>query len=101
MVHLIKAAGSSNQGPTGHWRAEIIGFHANLLSRYSPSMRERIDMAAIWRQAVRQAEAALDDHGETMDERLKVVCLFRLEDFLDGQIDASELIARARRAGPA
>ena len=37
-----------------HWRSEIVGFHANMMVRYAASMRQRVDVDALWRSARQQ-----------------------------------------------
>ncbi len=49
-----------------HWRAETLAFQAVARRQFSPSMRNRLDLDDIWRQAGREASAQLDSHGERL-----------------------------------
>src|SRR5262245_35867937 len=44
LIHLIKLVADSNATAARHWRSEILGFHTNMMRRYAPSMRQRIDV---------------------------------------------------------
>src|SRR5258705_332338 len=50
-VHLIRLVVEPDSTSVRHWRGEIAAFHANARRRYSPSMRQRIDVNALWRSA--------------------------------------------------
>jgi len=45
-VHLIRLVVEPDSTSVRHWRGEIAAFHANARRRYSPSMRQRIDINA-------------------------------------------------------
>lgn len=92
-VHLIKLAWSPNPEPRSRWREEVLGYHAEFLTRYAPSMRQHIDLDLIWRRAVRQAEAALTEHGNA-PTRLAPVCPFTPDDTLAEDLDLASLIGR-------
>ncbi|HZP20222.1 MAG TPA: DUF29 domain-containing protein [Bauldia sp.] len=53
-VHLIKLALEPDADSARHWKSEIAGFHAELNRRYTPSMRERVNLDRVWRSAKRQ-----------------------------------------------
>lgn len=57
MVHLLKLRLSPDDPAVRHWRAEIIAFQRNAERRFVPSMRQRIDLARLWRDAVDQVAA--------------------------------------------
>ena len=99
LVHLIKAASSASTDPKGHWRAEIVGFHADLLGRYSPSMRQNINVDRIWRRALEQARLALAAQDETLARGFGPECPFQLDDFLGESVSLEKLAARAQDAG--
>jgi hypothetical protein len=94
LVHLIKAGSSANPEVRGHWREETLGFHADLLARYSPSMRRALDLDLVWRRALRQAEAALEEYGEAVAPGLKGSCPLALEDLLREELDLPGLLSR-------
>jgi hypothetical protein len=64
LVHLIKLSSEPESSAVRHWRAEVAGFHAELLRRYAPSMRQRLDLDQIWRIARKLVLLSLPEDGE-------------------------------------
>jgi hypothetical protein len=60
LIHMLKADAwpVSRDAPT--WRAAGITFRADAADRFVPSMRQRIDLARIYRQAVRALPDMMD-----------------------------------------
>jgi Domain of unknown function DUF29 len=60
LIHLLKTEAwpLSRDAPT--WRADAIMFRADAADRFVPSMRQRIDLARIYRQALRALPATMD-----------------------------------------
>ena len=56
VVHLLKLHGWSDLSACRHWRGEIVAFQTHAARRFSPSMRRRIDVDALYARAVRQVE---------------------------------------------
>jgi hypothetical protein len=54
MVHLLKLHAWPESQACGHWRGEIVAFRNNANRRFAPSMRQRIDVAALYAEAVGQ-----------------------------------------------
>ena len=54
LVHLLKLHGWPDLAAQHHWRAEIVGFQSDASQRFTPSMRQRIDLAQQYGRAVRQ-----------------------------------------------
>ncbi len=84
LVHLLKLQGWPKLNAGQHWRAEVIAFQANLGDRFTPSMRQRIDLTALYAQARNQI-APLRLGGEaaraspsvcpvTLDQLLTALC---------------------------
>jgi Domain of unknown function DUF29 len=96
LTHLIKAVSVSEGGPLLHWRSEVVAFHRDLLDRISPLMHPRIDMSRLWRQALRQAEADLAVHGQTV-AALPKDCPLQLVEIADPQFDFIAAVDRLRR----
>lgn len=92
MAHAAKVALSNNPDVVGHWRSECIEFHDRIVDLYRPSMRERIDLAALWRRAVRKIEASFADYGEPRPS-LPSRCPFGLDQLVDPDLDLGHLIA--------
>jgi hypothetical protein len=53
LVHMLKAKGWPLSRDAPNWRADAIGFRADAARRFAPSMRQRIDLARLYRQALR------------------------------------------------
>ena len=53
LVNMLKAEAWPSSAHVAHWLSEARGFRAGAADRYAPSMRQRIDLARIYRQAVR------------------------------------------------
>lgn len=51
--HMLKADAWPLHRDAPNWRADAIDFRQQAQRRYAPSMRQRIDMARIWRHAQR------------------------------------------------
>jgi hypothetical protein len=56
IVHLLKLHGWPEHDSDQYWRAEIAAFQTELVDRFAPSMRQRIDMAKIYERAQTQIE---------------------------------------------
>jgi hypothetical protein len=94
LMHVAKAVSEPAAPAINHWRAECIGWQDELLSAFTPSMRQRIDMEALWRSALRQAAAALEEHGASLAEGLAGPCPVGLDDLLSNTFDFRELVTR-------
>lgn len=97
VVHLMKAASAQSEGPKLHWRSEVIGFHNELVSRYTTSMGKDIDLDRIWARAFRQARAALQDYGEEIAPGLKRGCPFELRELTAEELEPDVLVVRVSR----
>jgi hypothetical protein len=86
MAHIAKAGLSRNPDVVGHWRSECTEFNDRLVDGYRPSMRDRIDMASLWRRACRKVRASFADHGEP-EPRLRSECPFTLDQLIDPDLD--------------
>ncbi len=80
LLHILKAEAWPNSQSVPGWRAEARRFRGDAASRYSPSMRLRIDLAKLY-------ERALDGMPETIDGHPPLPvpenCPMTLEELLD------------------
>jgi hypothetical protein len=90
MVHLLKLHGWPDSQACVHWRLDVAGFQAEAAQRCAPSMRVRVDLAGLYRRALRQLTTAKVD-GRTA-ANFPEICPFTLDDLLTG--DPLELEAR-------
>lgn len=54
LVHLLELHGWPDSGSANHWRQEVMAFQADAEQRFAPSMRQAIDLDALYARAVRQ-----------------------------------------------
>ena len=60
-VHLLKIVVAPESDTARYWRGEIVAFHSEMVGRYAPSMRQRIDIDELWRSA--REQLLLDSEG--------------------------------------
>ncbi|MCW5696599.1 MAG: DUF29 domain-containing protein [Bauldia sp.] len=97
-LHLLKIAGEPEALSVRHWMGEIVGFSAEAISRYAPSMRQKIDLDRVWRSARRQIITGASDAGGALLEASPVQCPFGLDDLLVTSIEPATLVEKLRLA---
>ena len=60
LIHALKAEAWPLSRDAPNWRADAIRFRADAADRYAPSMRQRIDIDRIYRQALRALPETMD-----------------------------------------
>lgn len=60
LLHDLKCAAWPLTSYVPHWRAEARGFRDDAARSYSPSMRQKIDVADLYRQALRRIPETID-----------------------------------------
>ena len=60
LVHDLKAEAWPLVSYVPHWRAEARGFRDDAAEAFSPSMRQRIDTAELYRRALSRLPASID-----------------------------------------
>jgi len=98
LEHLIKCH-IWPAGQVEHWRQEALVFLDDAKDRFSPSMRQAIDIAQLWRKAITRALP----EGQSPPLPLPAQCPFTLDDLLpafDHNYDSlNALLARLAPAG--
>jgi hypothetical protein len=61
LIHMLKAEAWPLNRDAPAWQAEAIRFRADAADRYVPSMRQRINLARIYRQAMRALPEKMED----------------------------------------
>jgi hypothetical protein len=61
LIHMLKAEAWPKCRDAPTWRADAITFRTDAADRFAPSMRQKIDLARIYRQALRALPATMDD----------------------------------------
>jgi hypothetical protein len=80
LVHLLKVRGWLDSPSLAHWRGEIGSFQKNAAWRFAPSMRQRIDLAKLYRDALEQLAGV--DYDGVVPLAWPSVCPFTLDDLL-------------------
>lgn len=93
LVHLMKLRGGADR-PAAHWRVETLGFLTDAQRRFSPSMRQRIDLGRIYRRTLRDLREAHEDAAWTRE--LPEACPFTLDDLLSEDRHMEALLAKLR-----
>ncbi len=96
LVHAIKLVSEPDAQAAAHWRTELVAFHASLTDVYQPSMRQRIDMEKVWRQALAIADASLAEHGGQVSTALPGTCPVSISDIADEGLMPARLLAALR-----
>jgi len=60
LLHELKATAWPLSRDAPHWRAEARRFRGDAASRFAPSMRQRIDLARVWRRALHAMPESVD-----------------------------------------
>jgi len=81
LVHLLKVCGWPDSPSVRHWRVEIASFQKNAVRRFAPSMRQRIDLPRLWRDAMEQLEGA--DYDDRPPRPWPAACPFTLDELLN------------------
>ena len=98
--HLVKLAPSPSDAPRGLWRREARAFAGNTRRKFSPGMRQHLDLADAWSQAVTLARDELSDYGERLGTA-QADCPLGLDEIPDGELDLDRSVTRVAAAfGP-
>jgi hypothetical protein len=95
LLHLAKLALEADSQAQYHWQGEILAFHADMVGRYAPSMRQRVDLDAQWRTARMGAVLSYKEQGTSVD--LPEKNPFSLDELMADQIDSMTLAQRLGR----
>ncbi len=94
-LHLIRLLFEPTAIAAPQWRSDVIEFHCRIKDRYAPSMRQRIDMNALWCSAHDQLTLG---YGKTPAAEvlasLPRECSFTIDEMIADRVDSSVLIDR-------
>lgn len=93
LVHLLKLIGWPLLGSCRHWRSEVIAFQTYAERRFAPSMRQRLDLAALYERAVQQIEPL--QYGGSPGSPAPPTCPVTLDELLTAPCPALESAFRA------
>ena len=60
LIHMLKAEAWPLSRDAPNWRSDAVTFRADAADRYAPSMRQKIDLDRIYRQALRALPETMD-----------------------------------------
>ena len=84
ITHLLKLHAWPDSTAAAHWREEAGTFLDDAEQRFTPSMRQRIDLDDLYAKALRRVRMATDDVG--LPRPLPDVCPFILNELLSGDV---------------
>ena len=84
LLHLLKLHAWPGSSAAAHWRDEVGAFLDDAAQRFTPSMRQRIELEELYAKALRRARETADATGEPRP--LPDACPFRLDDLLAGNL---------------
>jgi hypothetical protein len=91
LIHLLKLHLAPHSRSAAHWRGEISTSLGGARRRFSPSMRQRIDLAALYAGVLRRLHAEAQG---MRDPSLLTFCPFALDDLLLAEPDIEALLAK-------
>jgi hypothetical protein len=86
MVHLLKLQAWPDSPSAAHWRDEAGTFLDDAARRFTPSMRQRVELDELYAKALRRARTALADRDPPLV--LPAACPFTLDGLLAGDVTA-------------
>lgn len=86
LTHLIKIAVDSESQSVAHWVTEVSGFQSDVVLVYSPGLKQRLDLAKIWKLAKRNATDSLSEFGIAIPP-LPEDCPVSLDQLLDSDFN--------------
>ena len=90
LLHVLKLHAWPESRAAGHWLDEAAGFLIDARDRYSPSMRQKIELPVIYADAVYRLRIVSDRAGEPRP--VPEACPFKLDDLLAVHADVSALV---------
>ena len=92
LIHLLKLHAWPDSPAAMHWRGEAGVFLADAEDCFTPSMRQRIELDALYARALSLAREVADANDGSRP--LPDTCPFALEDLLGGHFDVAALVAK-------
>ncbi|HTB38552.1 MAG TPA: DUF29 family protein [Reyranella sp.] len=79
LLHMLKAEGWPNARDVENWLADARGFRVQARRRFAPSMRQKIDLAGIYADALSALPTRMDDQPA---QPLSPTCPMTLDELL-------------------
>jgi hypothetical protein len=97
LAHLLKLRGWPDSDACEHWRNEVATFQVDAIARYTPSMRQRIDLQKAYELAQRQI--APMRRGDHVGLPAPATCPVAPEQLLTAPVEDLEAAFSSRTAG--
>jgi hypothetical protein len=97
LAHLLKLRGWPEFEAEQHWRSEIVAFQTGMERRFTPSMRQRIDLAKVYDRAIRQIDLLC--HGGRPSQPCPAICPVTLDQLLTASVRDLEMAFSLAAAG--
>ncbi len=98
MIHLLKLRAWPASGSNAEWTEKADGFLDDAERAFTPSMRQRIDVADLYEDALRNTRLRADESGSP--RQLPNTSPFALDDLLAKPPDVDALVAKLAAATP-
>jgi hypothetical protein len=96
LLHALKLLAWPEHRDAPHWRNEIVTFLGDARDRYEPGMRQHIELATVYRRALRELhQLDMEQPPAPLPDRLDLP----VETLMDEAFGAPQLLAHLR-AGP-
>jgi len=95
LIHLLKLYLEPDSNAAAHWQGEVIGFLIDATARFSPSMRQKIDLPNMFEDVLFRLRAGR--RGQS-DPPLPETCPFVLDDLLTKRPDVRALVGKLGRS---
>lgn len=95
LIHLAKALSAPQSPSLLHWGVEASSFHDDALDRFTPSMRQKVNLDELWKRALKQARLALAAHGDELAGDLTETCPLTLDELIDPDMDLDRAVTIA------
>ena len=92
LMHLLKLHAWPSSQSAGYWRDEVGVFLDDAERRFTPSMRQRIELDMLYVKSLRRVRGKSDDAG--LPNQLPDACPYSLDDLLFRDLNAPALVAR-------
>jgi hypothetical protein len=79
LVHMLKADGWPLARDVANWRADAVRFRQEAVDAFTPSMRQHLDVDALYRRALRQLPEQMDGQPP---QNLPETCPMTLDELL-------------------
>lgn len=98
-LHLMKLALLPNSSSSNHWKAEIVGWLADIRADFTPSMAQKVNVQDFWTRALREVTILLSDRPEAPTARLHDLCPFELHELLDERFGPADAVRVLKDVG--